>query len=167
MDDIRRHLNNIRNAAIENLNWQEWLDELQQYTEITNEDLDDLPDSKGVIQIGLSWNSTADIDLHVMDPFNETIYFDNPTSSSGGYLDRDDTDGLGPENIYWTENIPDGRYTVSLVYYGPSDGPVSDFTVRVINGLGASETFSGALGYFEGTSIPIVTFTKNGNSIVF
>jgi hypothetical protein len=167
VNNVRDHVNDVRNSLSDGFNLQEWLTEFHEFTETINEDLDDLTDASGVIQIGLSWNTTVDIDLHVVDPFGEEIYYNHPASSSGGYLDRDDVDGFGPENIYWTENIPDGTYKVYLVYYDPSTGPVTDFTVRVINGLGVSETFVGALGYFEGNKVHIVNFKKMGNTITF
>jgi hypothetical protein len=167
VDNVRDHVNDIRNSMSDGFSLQEWLTEFSEFTDVISDDLDDLTDATGVIQIGLSWNSTADIDLHVIDPFGEEIYYNHPSSASGGYLDRDDTDGFGPENIYWTENIPDGQYKVFLVYFGPSDGPVTDFTVRVINGLGVSETFDGALGYFDHNKVHIITFTKDGSNITF
>lgn len=168
VDDIRRHLNDVRNNISDSFqNLQDWYNELNDNTTVSTEDLNDLSDSEGVIQVGLSWNTTADIDLHVEDPFGEKINFTNTSSQSGGYLDRDDTDGFGPENVYWTENIPDGTYTVSIVYYGPSGGSVTDYTVRVINGLGADESYSGTVGYFNHTPVHIVTITKSGKNLSF
>lgn len=166
-DRIREHVNDIRSSFTDGFRLLDWLNDLQEFTDVTTEDLDDLTDANGVIQIGLSWNTATDIDLHVIDPYGEEIFYSHPYSASGGYLDRDDTDGFGPENIYWTENIPDGQYKVYLVYFSPSDGPVTDFTVRIINGIGISETFTGSLGYFNRNKVHIVTFTKNGNTITF
>lgn len=166
LENLSRHLNRVR-EWLPDFSFDEWLENLQEVTDVEDSDLNDLSDSEGVIQIGLSWNSSADIDLHVVDPFGEEIYFGNPNSSSGGYLDRDDTDGIGPENIYWSSNIPDGVYTVSLVYFGPDDGPVTDFSVAVINGLGVKEIFNGALGYFDRNKIDVATFRKEGVEIIF
>ncbi len=99
-------------------------------------DLDDLPDSNGVLQFGLSWNTATDIDLWVTDPSGAKIYYANRTSPAGGYLDRDDTDGYGPENVYYRTNIPDGNYLVQAHYYGPSGGPATQATINVSNGIG-------------------------------
>jgi hypothetical protein len=165
-NDIR---GNIREGIIDGISSiKDYLNDLNSLSD-EEVDLNDLPDSNGVIQIGLSWNSDADIDLHVIDPFGEEIFFDNPNSNSGGYLDRDDIDGFGPENIYWSTNIPSGKYSISLVYYSPDDGPFTDCVVKVINGLGVSETFEVGLGYFNSNKVGVVDFIfeEETNNIVF
>lgn len=166
-DNILRHLNDVRDKITDSFDLDEWFLKLAELAEVETEDLNDLSDSSGVLQVGLSWNTTADIDLHVIDPLGEEISFENTSSASGGYLDLDDTDGYGPENIYWTKDIPDGKYTVTLVYYDPEGGPITDYTVRVINGLGVEQSFVGSLGYFDHNSISIVSFTKEGNILKF
>ncbi|EOR93098.1 periplasmic copper-binding protein [Arcticibacter svalbardensis MN12-7] len=163
-----RHFNTFRDNLPSFNTFREWISNVLVTANTQLADLDDLSDSHGVIQIGLSWNTdNTDIDLHVVDPNGEEIYYHHPTSQSGGYLDRDDVDGFGPENIYWTENIPDGTYSVSVVYFGPEDGPLTDFTIKVINGLGVSKSFTGSLGYFNESGVPVTTFTKIGNQIIF
>lgn len=116
---------------------------------LENEDLDDLPRPTGVLHFALSWNtSRTDIDLHVTDPSGQTIYYGSPSSSTGGYLDRDDTDGFGPENIYWTNNIPEGVYRVSVNYFGCEDEsscPPTSYTITISNGLGYVSSYSGSL----------------------
>lgn len=166
-DNIERHVNDVHNSGNANSNLEDWVSDMQELSDTENEALNDLSDSKGVIQIGLSWNTTADIDLHVVDPFGEEIYYSNPSSSSGGYLDLDDTDGHGPENVYWTKNIPDGQYKIYLVYFAPENGPATDFTVKIINGLGVRESIPGSLGFFDHNKVHIVTFTKSGNTLKF
>ncbi|TCI92607.1 YfaP family protein [Tenacibaculum sp. M341] len=165
LGNITDHINNIRdNIDTLGTSFNDWIDNLNETVIIEDEDLDDLTDSNGVIHIGLSWNTTTDIDLHVTDPFGETIFFDNPTSSSGGYLDRDNTEGFGPENIYWTSNIPSGNYSVDLVYYGPDNGPLTDCTVKIINGLGVSKSFPVTLGYFDKNKVNVTSFRVNANT---
>ncbi len=130
---------------------------------VTGEDLNDLPDTDGVLQIGLSWDTDAtDVDLWVTDPAGEVIYYANPTSSSGGYLDRDDTDGFGPENIYWVDNIPDGDYKVQVHYFAGQ--AVTNYEVKVTNGLGYSASYTGILNV-EDQLDDVVTFRKTGNQI--
>jgi|GEM_PF-1922018 len=146
------------------------LDELTTFIEdeeiiIEKDDLNDLPDKDGVLQIGLSWNTDeTDVDLWVTDPSGEKIYYSNPASASGGYLDRDDTDGFGPENIYWVDNIPDGNYLIQVHYY--SGMPTTNYQVKVTNGLGFSATFNGTLTV-EDQVDNVATISKFGSQLSY
>lgn len=133
-----------------------------------SKDLDDLPDSNGVIHVAMSWNTPdTDIDLWVTDPSGVKIYFDNPSSISGGYLDLDDVDGYGPENIYWRSGAPNGQYKVEVHYYGCDNSCVpTSYIVKVSNGLGTVRTFQGILAG-ENAIADVVTFTKNNENINF
>lgn len=76
----------------------------------------------GNIQITAAWNSSSDIDLHVIDPMNEEIYYAHRNSSSGGVLDRDANAAcsVAPptvENVYWGSQPPSGSYRIRLVAY--------------------------------------------------
>lgn len=89
--------------------------------------------NKADITIRLDWSKhsgNTDIDLHVIDPFNEEIYFGHMTSASGGYLDRDDTVGPGPEHIRWSD-APVGTYKIYVHYYpnGAEDRSVTTYKV--------------------------------------
>ncbi len=152
------------NDAITETTVEDLLDEIETKEIIINdEDLNDLPDKDGVLQIGLSWDTNGtDIDLWVTDPNGEKVYYDNETSVSGGYLDRDDTDGYGPENIYWVDNIPDGTYMVQVHYYGGME--ITNYEVKVTNGLGYSATYNGTLNAVDQID-NVVTFTKSGSQI--
>jgi hypothetical protein len=76
----------------------------------------------GDLQVTLTWNSAADIDLHVVDPNGVHVFFANRSpSDSTARLDRDDTDGFGPENIH----VPAGQgrvgnYRIYIVHFGRS-----------------------------------------------
>lgn len=145
-------------------NLSTWMDNIVELT-VENVALDDLPDSEGVLQFGLSWNTNAtDIDLWVTEPSGNVIYFDNPQSDTGGYLDRDDTDGYGPENIYFMDNIPNGKYLVQVHYYDPESGPSTNYTVKVTNGLGFSKTYQGTLAGMDELD-NVVTIVKSASSI--
>jgi hypothetical protein len=52
-------------------------------------------------QFTLLWDSEADLDLHVIEPGGQEIYWESPRGRFGGELDIDNTQGFGPENIYW------------------------------------------------------------------
>lgn len=87
----------------------------------------------GDIKVTLTWQNESDLDLYVTDPLGETISYQNETSQSGGYLDVDDTDGYGPENIIWSDAYP-GNYIVEVDHY---DGPSpASFSIRLsVNGI--------------------------------
>ena len=116
----------------------------------------------GALQISLSWDNTADVDLWVTDPSGTRIYWDNTFSQTGGNLDRDDTDGYGPENIFW-EDAPDGSYRVEVNHYF---GATPARYIVTINGLGTSRQFTGTLSQLGQTDL-ITTIRKSGNSINF
>lgn len=73
----------------------------------------------GDLKITLLWDFVADIDLHVLEPNGNEIYFANAQDpATGGYLDIDNTQGGrgSAENVYW-RNPPRGTYKVTLNYY--------------------------------------------------
>ncbi|MEO0585597.1 MAG: hypothetical protein AAF135_25530, partial [Bacteroidota bacterium] len=116
----------------------------------------------GAIQISLSWDNSSDQDLYVTDPEGETISYTRRTSTSGGQLDRDDTNGFGPENIFWSENAPDGTYTVEVDDY---DGVPSTTFYVTVSGPNTSRSFTGETSF--GSKVDVVTFTKRGDRITF
>lgn len=117
----------------------------------------------GALQISLSWDTATDQDLHVTDPSGTRIYYSNKRSSTGGELDRDDLDGFGPENIFWTQNAPDGTYKVQVHDYERSYTP-NNFVVTISTPSG-SRTYTGQTQ--SGSKKDVVTFTKQGDSYSF
>lgn len=91
----------------------------------------------GDVQISVSWNGASDVDLRVTDPSGELVYFDNPTSESGGTLDLDSNasctiDGVNSENIVWPAgHAPRGDYKVTLVYHDDCGVARTDYVVTV------------------------------------
>ncbi|HUI26906.1 MAG TPA: IPT/TIG domain-containing protein [Candidatus Kryptonia bacterium] len=93
----------------------------------------------GDVQVTLNWSDINDLDLHVIDPNGEEIYYGNRMSSSGGTLDVDanaacNNETTSPrENIFWpTGTAPVGTYTVIVAYYrgcGDPPGPSAGITV--------------------------------------
>lgn len=107
-------------------------------------------------QFTLIWDSDVDLDLHVLEPGGTEIYWEEPAGKLGGELDVDDRDGLGPENVYWLTDDPDGRkvkgrgpagdYRWFVHYFagfGGIDRP-TNWKVRVKHN-GRVEVFSGRL----------------------
>jgi len=87
---------------------------------------------RGDVKVTLTWDNYADVDLHVVDPSGTRIYWNHDYSSAtNGQLDVDDTNGFGPENIYWPKDgAPDGNYRVYVKHYSGSSP--SNFLVQII-----------------------------------
>ena len=124
--------------------------------------IDVLEPGRGILQISLCWDNTADVDLWVTDPSDTRIWWANTSSATGGSLDREDIDGYGPENIFW-DNAPDGSYRVEVNHYA---GATPTGYIVTINGLGTSRQFTGILSRRDQTDL-ITTIQKSGNSINF
>jgi len=115
----------------------------------------------GDVQITLTWTNGADLDLHVIDPSGEEIYWQDPYSASGGVLDVDDTDGYGPENIYWPKDeAPEGIYKVSVHHYPWTEKPKESSFNVLINAYGQTKSYSGSTT--EDQTVHVVDFDKNG-----
>ena len=83
----------------------------------------------GDIQVTLSWDNTADLDLYVQEPSGEVISYSNTLSATYGQLDIDDQNGYGPENIFWPDNsAPSGEYVVMVDLFS---GDPANFTVII------------------------------------
>jgi hypothetical protein len=103
----------------------------------------------GDVQVTLSWDADSDVDLHVIDPAGEEIYYAHRLSASGGELDLDSNagcsiDGVRNENITWpVGRAPRGTYTVRVDYWSNCSVPSTNYTVRVNVG-GNVQIFTGA-----------------------
>jgi hypothetical protein len=118
----------------------------------------------GDIQVTLTWDTDdTDIDLWCTDPSGFKIYYSEPNSPDGGELDFDDTDGFGPENIYWPEGgAPAGNYFVQVHYYD-SEGPTTTYTV-LIQAFGQTNQYTGQLNPDE--VVDIATFSSGKAGIL-
>jgi hypothetical protein len=125
----------------------------------------------GDVQVSVAWNSAADVDLHVVDPAGEEIYFASRTSASGGELDLDSNAACGSdqprnENTVWpVGQAPSGTYIVRLAHWSSCNAPQTDYVVTIwVKGQDPrvfSGTFTGpGEGGGEGAGILIATFTK-------
>lgn len=78
-------------------------------------------DTAGILRISLAWEDMNDLDLHVLTPDEETIYFGNTRSECGGELDVDanvvPTTRTPVENIVWSATPRDGTYQVGIHFY--------------------------------------------------
>jgi flagellar hook assembly protein FlgD len=104
--------------------------------------------STGNVQVNVSWNTATDVDLHVVDPTNQEIYYGSPQSTNGGSLDVDSNAGCSldnkqSENIRWGSSAPNGTYTVRVDYWSACNvSGTTTFTVTINNG-GQRSQFTG------------------------
>lgn len=83
------------------------------------------------LRVVLSWDSdSTDVDLHVISPDGQHVFFANRVVPNGGALDVDVTTGFGPE-IYATPAPLNGVYQVYVNYYGAGDQQTELITAQV------------------------------------
>jgi len=101
------------------------------------------------IRASLVWNNRNDLDLHVVAPSGEHIYYAHKRSACGGWLDVDmnvrGETSKPVENVQWTRGgAPAGRYRVFLHNYRFHEAPApTEYRVEI--------EINGAIQHFEGT----------------
>ena len=110
---------------------------------------DTTPD--GLLTVSLSWDSAADLDIHVVQPDNSEIWSKHistfqlnpdgeiPTKDeliAGGVLDFDSNaqcrnDGRRKENIIWTSEVPSGHYLVRVDAVSMCGAPAANWKLNV------------------------------------
>jgi hypothetical protein len=114
----------------------------------------------GSLQFSALWDRAGDMDLLVTTPSGNTIYWNNMGPGPGtdqGQMERNDTTGIGPENIFWSTGTspPMGTYHVcletTLFAPAPDTGAPLTGTVRVQLANSAPVTFSKT--YTQGSTI--------------
>lgn len=139
----------------------------------------------GKLQVSLSWNQPNDVDLHLVEPTGEEIYYGNPTSSAGGQLDLDSNagcaiDGVNNENITYPDSVtlPAGQYIVRVDFW--ADCNVTDTTRYAVSARlngnlitpdSGSNPYSGFFlpgtsdGGAAGSGVTVTKFTVSGSTM--
>lgn len=114
--------------------------------------------SASALEVNVSWDQPSDVDLHVVEPSGNEIFFGNKgPSSTGGTLDLDSNDippgvagvcaidNIDNENVSWPTGTPAaGTYQVKVDYFSTCGvRNVTNFVVTVTNS-GVVSTFTGA-----------------------
>ncbi|HXH39503.1 MAG TPA: hypothetical protein VNN08_12810, partial [Thermoanaerobaculia bacterium] len=74
-------------------------------------------DPQAELQVEVMWDSNyTDIDLHVIEPGGEEVFYKHMQSARNGSLHADVTTGFGPET-YTIPRMAPGPYQIALVYY--------------------------------------------------
>jgi hypothetical protein len=103
----------------------------------------------GDVQVNVTWDLDVDVDLHVLDPAGEEIYYGNDLSLSGGALDLDSNpacslDHTRAENVTWASGTaPSGTYQVLVDYYDACVDGTVHYVVTVNRAGQPPETFPG------------------------
>ncbi len=131
-----------------------------------------LPVGAGDVEVSLSWDTDADLDLHVADPNGDEVYYGSEEVASGGTLDVDSSCGpqafIRNEHIGWSQGTPPpGLYEVRVSHWASScDTAETNYVVRIYN-HGHVTTFTGTFtGPGErssrGTGRVVARFTVGG-----
>lgn len=98
----------------------------------------------GTLQVNLSFDNDKDIDLHLIEPNGDHIYYGSMMSTNGGELDLDSNpacsiDGVNNENITYSEDaqLDAGTYYVYVDMYSNCDPSIAtNFVASVyLNGV--------------------------------
>ena len=107
-----------------------------------------IPVASGDVEVTVSWDSAADLDLAVADPTGAEVYYDSTEVESGGVLDLDagfpcGRDIIRNEHIAWAlASPPPGIYEVRVSYYDSCEAPETNYVVSIYN-HGRRTTYSG------------------------
>lgn len=121
----------------------------------------------GDIQVSVSWDAESDVDLHVVQPDSEEVYYGNDTTAVGGKLDLDSNAGCSIDHVK-NENItyaapPSGSYKVRVDYYDSCGVTATNYVVTVRRKGHPTQTFTGQFtgagdGGAEGSGVDITSF---------
>ena len=135
-------------------------------SEVSDEETDEFAErlaregaKTGDVQVSLIWNNYNDLDLHVVCPSGERIFFDNRNSKCGGELDVDmnvkPASRKPVENVYWAGNkAPRGTYKVYIHHYAKhnkgfrSNKDPTEFKI-LVNMEGSKQEFKGEISNGE------------------
>jgi predicted DNA-binding WGR domain protein len=117
--------------------------------QILNQRLDNAKAGRGEVAVSLMWDNRSqskrnDLDLHVLCPSGQEIYFMNKKSDCGGELDVDRMQDCSEpvENIVWKKTAPKGKYSVYVNNFSSSHNGAMPYTAMVVV-KGESEMIEG------------------------
>lgn len=96
--------------------------------------------SRPKLRVVLGWDSDGtDLDLHIISPDGQHVWYGNRVAQNGGALDVDVTTGYGPE-IYATPAPQRGSYLAYVNYYGSGDNAqlLTVATLTIISNEGSA-----------------------------
>jgi len=130
---------------------------------------------RGSLKITLKWATKDDLDLHVFDPSNQEIYYNQKVQTCQGVVGRLDIDAnANPpyikspvENIYWEDTAPTGNYKVIVKLYKKRDSlEIIPFTVTIYPEKGISKVFTKEISLRK-ENVSVVEFIYSDNGIEY
>jgi uncharacterized protein YfaP (DUF2135 family) len=92
------------------------------------------------LEITLTWNTLADIDLHVIEPSGAHVFWENRHGVTA-FLDVDNTTGFGPETISVLQGAAvAGIYQVFIVQYNGDEPTTSTVAITLNVGTPGAKT---------------------------
>jgi hypothetical protein len=120
----------------------------------------------GELRINLQWGTKDDLDLHVIDPCKNRIYYsemEHECKNSIGLLDFDTNAGSpltkkAQENIFWKEKPPTGIYTIFVNHYKFNQEKEVPFVVSIISKKGKSKVIIGKVHKSNMETVKVASF---------
>lgn len=110
----------------------------------------------GDLRVTLMWNNTSDMDLHVIEPSGNRVYYGS-TEGDSAELDVDDTDGYGPENIFVPPGqANEGLYQIYVDHYLGNTATDISVTVVVFENTNRERRYTSTLRLQQGDYSPIM-----------
>ena len=123
----------------------------------------------GELQVSLSWDTDADMNLFVTEPDGTRIFYSDPESASGAVMDLD-SNGLCQEpynqneSIHWPQGTASsGEYTIELFQDDPCEtAGRTHWRVTVLAG-GVATLYAGSLNPDDLEGVTVGTFNWTGS----
>ena len=125
--------------------------------------------TEGFLRCSLAWSNYDDLDLHVVEPSYNEIYYSNRTGKSGGKLDVDENAGYGKtrkpvENIIWVDErkMLEGNYTVYVNNFCCRESVDTGFTLEIeYNGEVRQFVYDKPVKHKENVMVAEITYSKS------
>ena len=104
--------------------------------------------ANGSLSVTLSWNGSADLDLHLTDPYGETIYYFHPASASGGALQQDHECAAQDQTeviTYPSGQAVSGAYAISIHYFRACNVPRDVSWKLIVTSDKGTQNYSGVV----------------------
>lgn len=125
--------------------------------------------TEGFLRCSLAWSNYDDLDLHVVEPSHNEIYYSNRIGKSGGKLDVDENAGYGKtrkpvENIIWVDErkMLEGNYTVYVNNFCCRESVDTGFTLEIeYNGEVRQFVYDKPVKHKKNVMVAEITYSKS------